>query len=1761
MLKGTMRLCALLLAISLTLGVLPPVAVFADELPEEPSTVAVDEVSGCDAGHTWVEADCDTAKTCSVCGETEGEALGHIWQDAEGNALDTCSGCGLTQCEALGHAWANADCDTAKTCTVCGATEGEALGHSWQETEAGNVCSGCGTVEEPEQENEILPISDEELTVEDYDTFLAELKVLEQYADEYAATSGKSAGELIVNFIRTGVERYQDGNWKVLAGEEITGFTAYVQEQDAANATTVMRLRNIVIEDFYLPNGDQTDFGHMFGTMNISYVAPKSADLAGWAGDLCDLLLFSKEYGNVPAGTVDEMAAYILENCFGVDADDAFGWDDFYGDLDAFYLINEWKGTDKKLSDIMEAYYTDDLDNADRSAYFMNNRFSGLETQEDVRAAVYNTYSTDIGLQVLEADRGLSDANELREAACYAFADYLFAQGGDRLEGDTDEPTDPSEPNDPSEPTDPENPGDEDPTDPEAPENTYYEDFSVTESYLAPGISQSIHYALTADNRQLVYYVATVDVTRDDVTVMANYRHADPSKGWGMARVQEQAEALITKHTNPADAENYIENFNVVVATNGDGYNMSTGEPGGLLVMGGVEYHPVDKDGFFAILKDGSAMIGTRADYDIYKDQIQEAIGGFGKVLIKDGEIAVSKTANYTKDRASRTAVGITASGAVVMMVMDGRQEPFSCGGSYEEIAQVMYEAGCVEAINLDGGGSTTYLSKAEGADSLALVNRPSDGYARSVAATLAAVSTSKMTNEFDHANISFDYDYLTIGSSVTGTAVGVSGSGNAAPVPEDAVWMVSDESIGTITQEGVFTAADNGDVDVKLVQGEKVLGTKTLHVVEPDGIAFEREKMNIIFGVPVDLPVLVYFDGKPVAYNENDVILALTNENAGWFEGTVFTADPEAGIRNVTAAAFLMTSEEAYALMDLNIYKDGEAVFNFDDITDGNRQLAWKRGVSNSTTADKTVYSIDDPSKAMDITYVFGLDMESIEIPAQLADLTYMLPGADAGSTAWDFLLQLAERISVLTEVKIIAQFDQDLEIDVSNMSVMNEYFYLKSADLNPETNELTITCGWIDQTKAIDPATANPICILSGIKATPKDGAWKNVDQLEIVNTGRVSYRVYLRANALYSFAKQPANQEKYGLLPYSSNETGYEGGTESGAYFGTTYAEFEDRFTLDKALKQGWYTSDDQAFYYVDHVALTGIHKLPSLEDPSQELFYEFGEDGACTGKVTGLFEYDGGLMYAILGQRRIGWQAVYDRNGNLCDYYFDPYTGKAVDGECRVEGYDYIFTDHVLTRGDLVTDSQGTRYRWAGLWVSGKWFDVGEDTYHTAKYQTYVTTGYKHVVGPDLNGGWFLFDENGVFQKNYSGKFDYEGKTYLLENGKKLEEPGLVLLDDGYYYYFGADGSAIKNRTYWPTKTNGLLPMGPYKFDAEGRITNAPGQVEPEKPETPDTPDTPDTPAEKKNGIYKLNGTLYYYKDDVIQYNAGLVVLENEDGTVDYIYVRSNGQLAIGNYWITNHNNILPVATYNFGADGIMTNPPGAEPEEPKPEEPKPEEPKPEEPKPEEPKPEEPKPEEPKPVKQGIVSENGVLYYYVDGVRAYCAGLVMITNDDGSVDYIYVRSNGQLAIGKYWATNDNGLLPQKEYTFGADGLMINPPVTEPETPPVTPEEPTEPETPEEPTEPSEPSEPETPVEPEVPAKKNGIVEVNGKRYYYKDDVIQYGAGVVKLTDENGVDFYIYVRSNGQLATGKYWTTTTNGLLKEKEYNFGTDGRLYL
>ena len=105
---------------------------------------------------------------------------------------------------------------------------------------------------------------------------------------------------------------------------------------------------------------------------------------------------------------------------------------------------------------------------------------------------------------------------------------------------------------------------------------------------------------------------------------------------------------------------------------------------------------------------------------------------GAGPTLVKGGEIYVTADAEqFPNDirvgRAPRSAVGITRYGDYIFAVVDGRQE-HSKGCTLKEWARILKNHfGAVEAINLDGGGSTELFFKGS------LINSPSDGHERLV--------------------------------------------------------------------------------------------------------------------------------------------------------------------------------------------------------------------------------------------------------------------------------------------------------------------------------------------------------------------------------------------------------------------------------------------------------------------------------------------------------------------------------------------------------------------------------------------------------------------------------------------------------------------------------------------------------------------------------------------------------------------------------------------------------------------------------------------------------------------------------------------------------------------------------------------------------------------------------------------------------------------------------------------------------------------
>ena len=1208
----------------------------------------------------FVDADCTQSIADLNAWRTTGDGvivgLEHQWDEGRVTTLPTCTEEGVR----------------TFTCSTCNGTKTgseEALGHDveYHEGKAPTYTSPgwepyetCKRCDEYNTLVAIPALGEPEIT--NFDDFIENLAILEAIADYYVkkVAPGNDPAMLVIKYIRTGVDRYNSGSWNIMAGYEDADFAEYVRKyEEEYNASLeegeemmkVSGLKNI--HEFYLPNGDWADIGHVFGSMDITYTNKSSedhADVSGWAGDTVDLMSMVDQFG-WESTNLEDMIEEINTKYFLKYREDfeeepiegTFSNTDMEGDLDAFYVMQQLYNSEYgngTLTEIFSEYMTASLTSKDRAAFFLNNRLDGVSLRSDVRDAVYNEYLGNGVVATLEGTRpfNTTDLTDLRKACCYVVADYLCRLAGDFIEVE---------------------------------ENYYFSVYQTETATLAPGIVQKINYANTVDGRTMVYYLATGDITQGNVHIYANYNNNDPAAGWEMQRVLDQANAAQNKYGDPESGQ-YIENYNVIASINGAGYDMYTGEPSGILVMDGVTYHPIDSHGFFGILDDGTARIGTMAEFEALQAErpgrVQEAIATFGD-LIRDGKIVAAEGG----DRAGRTAIGITATGKVVFMVLDGRQGALSAGGNMREIAQIMLEAGCVTAVNLDGGGSTTYVAREPGATELSVVNSPSDGAARSVSTSLLMVSTAPDSTAFDRAVIDSEYAYFTVGSGDTFTATAVGATGNVVDMPEGVEWAVSNEEIGSITADGVFTAKANGDATVQLKLDGAVVGSKNIHVVYPDNVYFAKSTINAIYGEPITLPVRVSYEGKAVAFNEADVVLSVADPKHGAVEGFTFTGNEESGLRNIKVTAALICDPSVTGSIDLAMYTKDEASFDFENASGGDQQLAWIREVTNSTLEGSNVYRSIDREQPMVTSYTFAMDMSKITMPTQLEDLTYMLPGADVegSNTAWSFLLQLAERVSTLTEVTPILYFDKDLEVDYSELTINNEYFYLKEAIFNEEENSLTLVMKWHRQEKPIDIDAANPMCIVTGITLTPKeDAAWNSSDALAVVNKGMIAYDIYLRANALYSFSSKPENQEVYGLYPFTNIRE--DGVTENGGHFQSVYKDFEDQYTLSNGVKDGWVVEGGGFAYYENGEKYVGIQKIDGY-------YYDFGDQGVNIGqkKYTGdMTDENGNEFYLVDGVVYTGWMV----QGIKRVRYYNPETGireqlteDEVPSTCIIDGH--------------------------------------------------------------------------------------------------------------------------------------------------------------------------------------------------------------------------------------------------------------------------------------------------------------------------------------------------------------------------------------------------------------------------------------------------------------------------------------------------------
>ena len=219
----------------------------------------------------------------------------------------------------------------------------------------------------------------------------------------------------------------------------------------------------------------------------------------------------------------------------------------------------------------------------------------------------------------------------------------------------------------------------------------YFSDSTYT---LAPGVQALEMKILSATGLAVKMFVLEVDLKEAHLTMKASSPNEE-----GKLKTKQQMTLQALAYDKPGSR--------VLAAVNGD-FFAKDGTPQGIYYRNGTCLKGTMTDNvctFFAITKNKKAIIGSYDEYDSYKEDIQEAVGGRVRLMTNGNVLPQTVTALEP-----RTAIGVTDDNVVYILVADGRNFWYSNGMRYAEMGAVMKALGAKNASNRDGGGSSTFI-------------------------------------------------------------------------------------------------------------------------------------------------------------------------------------------------------------------------------------------------------------------------------------------------------------------------------------------------------------------------------------------------------------------------------------------------------------------------------------------------------------------------------------------------------------------------------------------------------------------------------------------------------------------------------------------------------------------------------------------------------------------------------------------------------------------------------------------------------------------------------------------------------------------------------------------------------------------------------------------------------------------------------------------------------------------------------------------
>jgi exopolysaccharide biosynthesis protein len=459
-------------------------------------------------------------------------------------------------------------------------------------------------------------------------------------------------------------------------------------------------------------------------------------------------------------------------------------------------------------------------------------------------------------------------------------------------------------------------------------------------------------------------------------------------------------------------------------------------------------------------------------------ENISFAISG-GAILVKDG--AIPTFSSNIVGLHPRTAIASSKDGQTIYLVtVDGRQSS-SIGMSQTDLANFLIEIGAYNAINLDGGGSTTMISRKLGDSFLSVINSPSDKSLRPVINGVGVFNTSpkgalqKLIIEVIDTNV-------FIGKSRNVLVKGYDQYYNPIEINQNEVtWSFN--GVPVSVKNGLLTGDTVGMTMLKATVG-KTSGSIEINILsDPNELEISPKKISLSSGEKVTFTISAKNkNGYYSTLNANEVTWNI-EQGGGSIKDNVYTAggsgDAIISVSSGNAKSYALVSIKGKIATLVDNFEDENYIFDpYPDAVGGSASKSSAKVHSGKFSA-KLSYDFNTPdriraayiefkNKGLDVpegvtdisfwVYNEGEKQDDLKIKMKDANGNYHLIILQSNIThsGWKEIYYSLESIPLPAKLTDIYLAQDKIEIKSSGYIYVDDLYFHKSSDVTNSTTKL---------------------------------------------------------------------------------------------------------------------------------------------------------------------------------------------------------------------------------------------------------------------------------------------------------------------------------------------------------------------------------------------------------------------------------------------------------------------------------------------------------------------------------------------------------------------------------------------------------------------------------------------------------------------------------------------------------------------------------